>query len=633
MPNNNDQILDRIGSPADLKKLKTGELVRLCSELRGEIVQAVSRNGGHLAPNLGVVELTVALHCVFDTPQDKILWDVGHQTYAHKLLTGRRKEFPTIRLAEGLSGFPSPQESEYDPFISGHAGTSISAALGFAAANETLRKDGHVVAVVGDGALICGLSMEAMNNVRSTCRNLIIVINDNKMSISRSVGAIPNYLNRIITGYSYNRFKAFTKMMLKKLPASEEIIGRIQKIEGAAKSLFVPGIFFEEMGLRYIGPVNGHRLPELMETFRRVRHFHRPVIVHVITEKGNGCKFAAEQPEKFHGVSSFDPDSGEPVRKGGSSTFSAAFGQALCRLAEAHPEVAAITAAMRSGTGMTAFSERFPDRFYDVGIAEGHALTFAAGLAANGMRPVVSVYATFLQRALDSLYHDICLQNLPVILCADRSGVVEDGPTHHGLYDESFALGMPGLCVMAPKNERELSEMLPFAYDLKAPVMIRYPRGGAQLDALACAPLEKGKSELLRDGTSLSLWAVGAEVKTALETAGILEREAGLSCRVVNARFLKPFDADSLRQDARTMPLVTLENTLAGTGLDMLADRLLISEPHHGVLHFAWPDDLPLPHGSSEVLREKAGLTPSKLAAAIRQRFFQSTRQENSHDA
>ena len=616
------KILDRIQSPADVKKLDAANLDRLCYELREEIVDAVSRNGGHLAPNLGTVELTVALHRVFDPPKDKILWDVGHQTYAHKLLTGRRENFSSIRLDGGLSGFPSPRESEYDPFISGHAGTAISAALGFEAASETLHKDGRVIAVVGDGALICGLSMEALNNVRSTCRNLIIIINDNKMSISRSVGAIPNYLNRIITGYSYNRFKAFAKMAVKRLPASEEIIGRIQKIEGAAKSLFVPGIFFEELGLRYIGPVNGHRLPELIETFRRIREFNRPVIVHVITEKGAGRRYAADHPEKFHGVSSFDPETGESAGKGGSLNFSSAFGQALCRLAERHSEVAAITAAMRSGTGMAAFSERFPDRFYDVGIAEGHALTFAAGLAANGLRPVVSIYATFLQRALDSLYHDICLQNLPVILCADRSGVVEDGPTHHGLYDESFALNLPNLCIMAPKNENELAEMLFLAYRMKSPVMIRYPRGGSQINDLSCSPLENGRAEVVREGSDLALWAVGSEIRTALETADLLQARSGLNCRVVNVRFLKPLDGGALKKDAASMPLVTIENTLAGSGLDMLSDRLLVSEKHCGVLHFAWPAEELIPHGSAAGLREKFGLTPRQMASIIRQRFF-----------
>ena len=621
------EILDRIHSPADLKKLDGKLLDRLCGEIREEIVETVSLNGGHLAPNLGVVELTVALHRVFDAPGDKILWDVGHQSYAHKLLTGRREKFPTIRKSGGLSGFPSPAESEYDPFISGHAGTAISAALGFETAAEMQHRSGHVVAVVGDGSLICGLSMEALNNVRSTCKNLIIVINDNKMSISKSVGAIPNYLNRIITGHSYNRFKAFAKMAVKRLPGSDEIIGRIQKIEGAAKSLFVPGIFFEEMGLRYIGPVNGHKLPDLIETFNRIRSFTRPVIVHVITEKGAGIRYAAEHPEQFHGVSGFNPETGE-LRKSGSANFSAVFGQALCSLAERHPEVVGITAAMRSGTGMTGFSQRFPERFFDVGIAEGHALTFAAGLAAAGLRPVVSVYATFLQRALDSVYHDICLQKLPVVICADRAGVVEDGPTHHGLYDEGFALAMPDLCVMTPKNEPELAAMLPFAYDLNGPVMIRYPRGGSGIGGLPCAPLEKGKSERLRDGKDLAIWAVGAECSAALETADMLERELGITCRVVNARFLKPLDTAAMKEDAAAMPLVTIENNLAGTGLDAMADRLLISEKHCGVLHFAWPAGHPVPHGATAELRRQAGLTAEQIARTICGHFFPDAKEQ-----
>ncbi|MBQ9338160.1 MAG: 1-deoxy-D-xylulose-5-phosphate synthase [Lentisphaeria bacterium] len=621
------EILDRIHSPADLKKLDSGSLDRLCGEIREEIVETVSRNGGHLAPNLGVVELTVALHRVFNAPEDKILWDVGHQTYAHKLLTGRRDRFPTIRQYGGLSGFPSPSESEYDPFISGHAGTAVSAALGFEAAGEMLHRNGHVVAVVGDGSLICGLSMEALNNVRSTCKNLIIIINDNKMSISKSVGAIPNYLNRIITGHSYNRFKAFAKMAVKRLPGSDELIGRIQKLEGAAKSLFVPGIFFEELGLRYIGPVNGHKLPDLIETFSRIRNFTRPVIVHVITEKGAGREYAKEHPERFHGVSGFDPETGAMPRSG-SPNFSAAFGQALCRLAELHPEVVGITAAMRSGTGMLDFSEKYPDRFFDVGIAEGHALTFAAGLAAAGLRPVLSIYATFLQRALDQIYHDICLQKLPVVICADRAGVVEDGPTHHGLYDEGFALSMPDLCVMAPKNEPELAAMLPFAYDLKGPAMIRYPRGGSGLAELPCAPPEKGKSERLRDGKDLAIWAVGAECAAALATADTLERELGITCRVVNARFLKPLDTAALKEDAAAMPLVTIENTLSGTGLDALADRLLISEKHRGILHFAWPSGQTIPHGAGPELRKQAGLTVPQIVRSVREHFFPGAKEQ-----
>ncbi len=609
-----EKILDNISSPEDLKALAPRQLTALCSELRETIIDTVSKNGGHLAPNLGVVELTVALHSVFNMPEDKIVWDVGHQSYVHKLLTGRRDRFHSIRTDNGLSGFTLREESEFDCFSSGHAGTAISAAMGFAAARDARNGSEHVIAVVGDGSLICGLSLEALNNVRSSCRNLIIIVNDNKMSISKSVGAIPNYLNRIITGRSYNHFKAFAKMAVQRMPSGSDIIGGIQKLEEATKSLFVPGVFFEEMGLRYVGPINGHKLPELIETFNRVKDFNRPVIVHVITEKGAGCEYAKEAPEKFHGVSSFNPHTGHSEHASSGINFSAAFGASMIELAEKDPEVVAITAAMRSGTGLLKFSEQFPDRFFDVGIAEEHGLTFAGGLAAGGMRPVVALYATFLQRGLDCVFHDICLQNLPVIICADRAGIVEDGPTHHGIYDESFLLSMPRLSVLAPKNETELKAMLFAAYEQKTPVAIRYPRGASKINDLPVPALEWGKAEVVRDGSDLAIWAVGREVRTALEAAGIL----GCSCRIVNTRFLKPFDKELFLSDAAKMPIFTIEDNLEGAGLDSIADKLLINAGHHGVHHFAWPADKIIPHGTQSCLREKFGMTPKAIACKIR---------------
>lgn len=609
-----EKILDNISSPEDLKALAPRQLTALCSELRETIIDTVSKNGGHLAPNLGVVELTVALHSVFNMPEDKIVWDVGHQSYVHKLLTGRRDRFHSIRTDNGLSGFTLREESEFDCFSSGHAGTAISAAMGFAAARDARNGSEHVIAVVGDGSLICGLSLEALNNVRSSCRNLIIIVNDNKMSISKSVGAIPNYLNRIITGRSYNHFKAFAKMAVQRMPSGSDIIGGIQKLEEATKSLFVPGVFFEEMGLRYVGPINGHKLPELIETFNRVKDFNRPVIVHVITEKGAGCEYAKEAPEKFHGVSSFNPHTGHSEHASSGINFSAAFGASMIELAEKAPEVVAITAAMRSGTGLLKFSEQFPDRFFDVGIAEEHGLTFAGGLAAGGMRPVVALYATFLQRGLDCVFHDICLQNLPVIICADRAGIVEDGPTHHGIYDESFLLSMPRLSVLAPKNETELKAMLFAAYEQKTPVAIRYPRGASKINDLPVPALEWGKAEVVRDGSDLAIWAVGREVRTALEAAGIL----GCSCRIVNTRFLKPFDKELFLSDAAKMPIFTIEDNLEGAGLDSIADKLLINAGHHGVHHFAWPADKIIPHGTQSCLREKFGMTPKAIACKIR---------------
>lgn len=609
-----EKILDNISSPEDLKALAPRQLTALCSELRETIIDTVSKNGGHLAPNLGVVELTVALHSVFNMPEDKIVWDVGHQSYVHKLLTGRKERFHSIRTDNGLSGFTLREESEFDCFSSGHAGTAISAAMGFAAARDARNGSEHVIAVVGDGSLICGLSLEALNNVRSSCRNLIIIVNDNKMSISKSVGAIPNYLNRIITGRSYNHFKAFAKMAVQRMPSGSDIIGGIQKLEEATKSLFVPGVFFEEMGLRYVGPINGHKLPELIETFNRVKDFNRPVIVHVITEKGAGCEYAKEAPEKFHGVSSFNPHTGHSEHASSGINFSAAFGASMIELAEKDPEVVAITAAMRSGTGLLKFSEQFPDRFFDVGIAEEHGLTFAGGLAAGGMRPVVALYATFLQRGLDCVFHDICLQNLPVIICADRAGIVEDGPTHHGIYDESFLLSMPRLSVLAPKNETELKAMLFAAYEQKTPVAIRYPRGASKINDLPVPALEWGKAEVVRDGSDLAIWAVGREVRTALEAAGIL----GCSCRIVNTRFLKPFDKELFLSDAAKMPIFTIEDNLEGAGLDSIADKLLINAGHHGVHHFAWQADKIIPHGTQSCLREKFGMTPKAIACKIR---------------
>ena len=609
-----EKILDTISSPEDLKALTLPQLTALCSELRETIIDTVSKNGGHLAPNLGVVELTVALHRVFNMPQDKIVWDVGHQSYVHKLLTGRKDRFHSIRTDNGLSGFTLREESEFDCFSSGHAGTAISAAMGFAAARDARSGDEHVIAVVGDGSLICGLSLEALNNVRSSCKNLIIIVNDNKMSISKSVGAIPNYLNRIITGRSYNHFKAFAKMAVQRMPSGSDIIGGIQKLEEATKSLFVPGVFFEEMGLRYVGPINGHRLPELIETFNRVKDFNRPVIVHVITEKGAGCEYAKEAPEKFHGVSSFNPHTGHSEHASSGTNFSAEFGASMIELAEKDPEVVAITAAMRSGTGLLKFSEQFPDRFFDVGIAEEHGLTFAGGLAAGGMRPVVALYATFLQRGLDCVFHDICLQNLPVIICADRAGIVEDGPTHHGIYDESFLLSMPRLSVLTPKNETELKAMLFAAYERKTPVVIRYPRGASKINDLPVPKPEWGKAEVVRDGSGMAIWAVGREVGTALEVAELLD----CPCRVVNARFLKPFDQELFLNDAAKMPVFTIEDNLEGTGLDHIADKLLINAGHHGVHHFAWPADRIIPHGTLSCLRKKFGMTPEAIAGRIR---------------
>lgn len=618
-----ERILDRIDSPEDLKTLNVEELNLLSREIREEIIDVISKNGGHLASNLGVIDLTIALHRAFDLRHDKIIFDVGHQSYPHKILTGRRKEFADIRKESGPSGFTKSAESPYDPFGAGHAGTAISAAMGFAAARDLRGGDENIIAVVGDGALVCGVSLEAMNNVSTTCKNLIIVVNDNKMSISRSIGAIPNYLNNIITGRNYNRFKAFAKMSVSKLPGGRDIIESIQKLETSMKNLFVPGLFFEEMGLRYIGPINGHQLPELIETFERVKKFNRPVIVHVITEKGYGYEYAKDAPEKFHGISSFDRGTGKTASSD-KGTFSSAFGESLVSAAEKDDRIIGITAAMCTGTGMSDFAERFPDRFFDVGIAEEHAMIFAGGLAAAGMRPVVALYATFLQRALDCVFHDICLQNLPVVICVDRAGIVEDGPTHHGIYDLSFLLSMPNLSVLTPRNEPELKMMFAAAMEASSPVVVRYPRGNSGMsgDEAAPSPLEWGKSETLREGKDLAIWAFGREAYTALDAAGIVHEKTGKECAVVDARFLKPFDSGKLIEMASAMPIVTLEDNVMNGGLASIAANELSALEHKGILHFGWNAEEIIPHGDIEKLREARGMTSPQIAEKIIAKFF-----------
>lgn len=611
-------LLDRVNGPQDIKNMSQAELLQLCDELRCNIISVVSRNGGHLAPNLGVIELTVALHRVFNSPEDKIIWDVGHQSYSHKILTGRFKRFPTIRQYGGLSGFQQPVESEHDAFVTGHAGVALSSAMGLAAANEAEgRKDAKVVAVVGDGALGNGVSLEALNNIRELKRNLILVINDNKMSISKSVGTISTHLTRIITGRGYNHFKSYVKYVLRKLPFGSAVIHFISRVEELTKHLLVSSVFFEEMGFKYVGPIDGHDLPSLISHFEKIREITaRPIAVHVITEKGHGCKYAISSPEKFHGVPAFDPVTGE-LKVGPKSTysFSAAFGNSLIALAEKHPEVVALTAAMSSGTGLSKFAKQFRDRFYDVGIAEEHCVAFAGGLAAGGLRPVVAIYSTFLQRALDCVFHDICLQNRPVIFGVDRAGAVEDGPTHHGIYDLPFLLGMPGLAILCPRDAAELRGMLFAAYERSAPVMLRYPRSDASDIEVSRAPLVWGKAEVVAEGTEVSIWSNGRELLTALASAALL-RAKGVSAAVVNTRFLKPFDSELLLHEAENKLLVTIEDSQHSGGLGRIVNDLLVGNPNKGVLHFSWPKGI-LPHGSVRILRENNGMLPESIASAV----------------
>ena len=612
------RILDRIKSPRDLKQLDSEERERLASEIRVELLDVISRNGGHLAPNLGVVELTIALHTAFDMPEDKIIWDVSHQGYAHKLLTGRKDFFRTLRQDDGCCGFLTRDESEYDAFGAGHAGTAISAALGFAVARDARNGKEKIVAVVGDGSLNCGITLEGLNNVSGTTRDFIVVLNDNNMSISKNVGAMAQYLNRIITGKGYNRFKIFMRELVLKIPVfGERTAKRIHRLIEATKSIFVHGVIFEELGLRYIGPVDGHNTEELIRVMEVVKGFDQPALVHVVTEKGHGYKFAEDSPERFHGLSCFDPDTGASMNPKEAATFSSVFGDTACELAEKEEKIVTITAAMSCGTGLSGFAERFPKRFFDVGIAEEHAVVFAAGLAAQGFKPIVAMYATFMQRSLDYVLHDICLQNLPVILCLDRAGIVDDGPTHHGIYDLAFFMSLPNMVVMQPRNGDELRAMLHKACTMNCPVTIRYPRAACGTYTPDSAPgnIETGKAEVLKKGSDIAIWALGRECSTAVAVSEMLDKE-GFSSTVVNTRFMKPLDFSLLEEQARSMPLVTIEDSVIFGGLAAAVDQILADKTHKKLMHFGWKDQI-IPHGTVAGIRKKFNLTPEKIAAEI----------------
>ena len=562
-------LLPDIKTPEDLRGLSADQLQQVCAEIRDEIITTVSRSGGHLGASLGVVELTVALHKVYQTPRDKILWDVGHQAYPHKLLTGRQDAFSTLRTRGGISGFPKQAESPHDMFGVGHASTSISAALGFAKARDNAGQDHAVIAVVGDGALTGGLAYEGLNNAGQGKTDLVVVLNDNKMSISPNVGAIARYLTRITSGRHYNRLEADIWALLGKIPHGSKAQVLAGRIKEGLKNLIVPTILFEELGFKYFGPIDGHDLPLLIRTFEAVSKLKGPILIHTITKKGKGYRFAEEDGPRYHGVGKFDKAQGIQVVKPQVPSYTDVFGDALCRAMEANPDIHAITAAMPSGTGLSAIRERFPERFHDVGIAEGHAVTFAAGLASAGQRPVVAVYSTFLQRAVDHLIHDVALQSLPVVFAVDRAGVVgEDGPTHHGVFDLTYLRMVPNLVVMAPRDEDQLQGMLATALErTEGPTALRYPRGsglGVELSAQA-EPIPIGTAETLAEGKDICLLAVGAMVKPSLDAA-VLLRQAGLQAEVIDMRFIKPLDTDLLTEVwQRHRHVVTVEeNCLAG---------------------------------------------------------------------
>lgn len=561
-------MLEKINEPNDIHKIPERGLVVLANEIRRYIIETVSSTGGHLASNLGSVELTVALHSICSFPEDKLIWDVGHQSYTHKILTGRKELMKTLRQEGGISGFSRIEESDCDSFNSGHSSTSVSAGLGYVRARELSGKDYKVISVIGDGALTGGMAYEALNNAADIKKNFVIVLNDNKMSISRNIGGMANYLSEVRTSARYNSFKSGVTAMLEKVPlVGEHIIQSIRTTKSGIKQLFIPGMLFENMGITYLGPIDGHNISLMIKTFKDALRVEGPVIVHVLTEKGRGYMPARKDPEKFHGISAFDIKTGKPLKEK-KKTYSDVFSDTICELAEKNEKIVAVTAAMKEGTGLEKFGERFPNRLFDVGIAEEHAVTFAAGMALGGYIPVAAIYSSFLQRAFDQIMMDICTQKQHVILAVDRAGFVgEDGMTHQGCFDLSYLTMMPNMTVMAPKDGVELKEMLKFAADLHGPVAVRYPRGEA-FESLTqqSSPIEYGKGEIIKRGEKAALLAIGASVKEAIEAARILS-ERKIEITVVNMRFAKPLDEELICELAKDHDLfVTMEENIKPGG-------------------------------------------------------------------
>jgi len=618
----NPDLLKQINSPEDIKGFSIEELSQLCDELREYIVTVVCECGGHLAPNLGIAELTVALHYIFDSPRDKFIWDVGHQCYVHKILTGRREAFRKLRQDGGISGFPDPQESTCDAFAAGHACTSISAALGYATARDVQKQDYKVIAVVGDGALTGGLAYEGLNNAGASGRNLLVVLNDNGMSISPNVGAFSRYLNDIILDPRYNKLKKDIWEITGKLPVGKaQIRNFAHRMEESIKNLIVPGMLFEELGFKYFGPIDGHNLDELIRTLKSIEDQEGPVLLHVLTKKGKGYEHAEENPTKFHGTPAFDSDTGRsiPARIPSYSRF---FGEAAVELAESNPRIMAITAAMPDGTGLDRFQKEFPDRFFDVGIAEQHAVTFAAGMAKVGIRPLVAVYSTFIQRAFDMAMMEVALQNLPVVFALDRAGVVgDDGPTHNGMFDISFMSLIPDMIVSAPKDEVELRDLLYTAFlQDSAPFSVRYPRdsGVGLIRSLRFRELPVGSWEMLEDGTDVAVLATGSMVYPALWARKLLAKE-GLRPAVVNCRYIKPMDQELLDQILeRFETVVTVEENVLRGGFGSQVSIHASGKPglDTRIFHLGIPDTF-LKQAKRSTILERLGLTPAGIQSFI----------------
>lgn len=621
-------LLETINSPEDVKKLSLAQLEQLAEEIRQLLISVISRTGGHLAPNLGVVELTLALHKVFSTPKDKLVFDVGHQAYIHKIITGRREQFPTLRQYGGLSGFPKRSESEHDAFGTGHSSTSISAALGMVCARDLQGEDYNVVAIIGDGSMTGGMAFEALNNAGTLHKKMIVVLNDNEMSISKNVGAMSEYLYQLRTGETYNKIKNDIEDWLKNKEFGSDVLKAIRRLKGSVKYLMVPTSIFEELGFTYLGPVDGHDLHSLLEVLQAAKKIDGPVMVHVLTKKGKGYKPAEDSPNKFHGTGPFDIATGKKITKPGAPvTYTEVFGKTLTELADTDKKIVGITAAMPDGTGLNIFAQAHHERFFDVGIAEQHAVTAAAGMAAAGMKPVTAIYSTFMQRAYDSVLHDICMQKLHVTMCLDRAGLVgDDGYTHHGVFDYAYLRSIPNMTMMAPKDENELRHMLKTALDFDGPVSVRYPRGSG-LGVDTTEPMHSlpiGKAEVLREGQDVCFWAIGSMVQPALEAAEQLAAQ-GVAAGVVNMRFAKPLDAELLLEHAKRYgKIITLEEGVLAGGvgsavLETLNQHELLEQCE--VLCLGIPDEFVM-HGDKKLLFKDLGLdTPTivrKAAAFVK---------------
>ena len=623
-------MLEKIQKPNDIKKIPADQLPALAEEIREFIIESLSKTGGHLASNLGVVELTIAMHRVFDLPKDKLIWDVGHQSYTHKILTGRKDGFETLRREGGISGFPKRSESDCDVFDTGHSSTSISAGVGYVRARELKKENYSVVSIIGDGALTGGMAYEALNNAASLKSNFIIVLNDNEMSITENVGGMSSYLSGLRTASAYTDFKMDVTKALNRIPGiGPGMVDAMRKTKSSIKQIIIPGMLFEDMGLTYLGPVDGHNIPQLIKTFQEAKRFEGPILVHVLTQKGRGYEPAMRHPARFHGAGPFDVKTGLPVGKS-NPTYTDVFSTVMRKMGDRRKDVAAVTAAMMTGVGLKRFYNMFPDRCFDVGIEE-HAVTFAAALSLGGITPVVAIYSSFLQRAYDQIMHDVCMQNLHVVFAIDRAGLVGyDGETHHGIFDLSYLGSMPNMTILAPKNLWELSDMIKFAVDYDGPIAVRYPRGEAYTGLKEFrAPICLGKSEVIHEGSRVALLAVGSMVKMAEEVQKQLKERMDMDAALVNARFVKPIDEELLRSFADTYELVvTLEENVKDGGF---GERVLAFAEEEdlpfGVEIIALPDRF-IPHGSVSYQMKQVGFTPEDICGRIEEYYRKQGQEE-----